>query len=132
MNQSSTQKIGLECLEKAIKESWSQETLGKSSFDPENPAWGQCLITVLVVQDYLGGEIESVTAKLSTNAAFIHYINKVNGATIDIAGCQFPEGTEYEPVLINGLPASRGQLLRDKSTTKRYELLKRLVKEKLN
>ena len=45
-------------LEKAVKQAWGKET----SSDPdnwsiENPAWGQCAVTSLVINDYLGGKL---------------------------------------------------------------------------
>jgi hypothetical protein len=47
-------------LQTALKTAWAPET----SFDPagwssSNPAWGQCAVTALIVQDHCGGSIVS-------------------------------------------------------------------------
>lgn len=54
------QEIGLgdSLLAEALRKSWSRET----SYDPtgwsaNNPAWGQCAVTALVLQDCLSGNL---------------------------------------------------------------------------
>lgn len=45
-------------IEKALKSSWSKETCyppWARGWTTENPTKGQCAVTALVVQDYLGG-----------------------------------------------------------------------------
>jgi hypothetical protein len=45
-------------LELAIKYSWVNETSADSeNWTRENPSYGQCVVTALIVDDYLGGEI---------------------------------------------------------------------------
>jgi hypothetical protein len=115
-----------EKLIKAIKESWGPDTvyndpdldLNKEAFE-ENPARGQCVISSLVVQDYLGGEIVTWTATP-------HYWNKLeDGTIIDVSGEQF--GKNYKPPE-HSWSTHRTQLLAyNEQRQKRYTLLKSRV-----
>ena len=50
--------IDIHTLITALKRSWSAETAyDASDWSPQNPARGQCAVSSLVVQDYLGGEL---------------------------------------------------------------------------
>ena len=49
--------MDLETLKKALKASWAKDTCYYPDYDPNNPSYGQCFATVLVVNDYLGGKI---------------------------------------------------------------------------
>lgn len=69
----------------AIKSSWSRDT----SYDPDawssdNPAWGQCAVAALVVQDYLGGDLLRVT-----DGHVTHYWNRVESGDVDLTLVQF-------------------------------------------
>ncbi len=49
-------------IEGALRASWGADTcapddLARGGWSPANPAWGQCDVTALVVQDLLGGEL---------------------------------------------------------------------------
>ena len=71
-----------------IKSSWTRT----SSYDPEgwdrsNPALGQCAITALVVQDYLGGELR----RASDGDKTTHYWGVVDGREVDLTLEQFDE-----------------------------------------
>lgn len=47
-------------LELALKRSWNKKTCYpfiKKQWTAENPAFGQCAVTALIVQDFFGGEI---------------------------------------------------------------------------
>lgn len=80
----------LTALEKALRESWSAETCSPGSaatWSRENAAKGQCAVTALVVQDYLGGDLLYCT---HTN----HFWNKVpEYGEVDFTRDQFPSGT---------------------------------------
>ena len=80
-----------------------------------NPATGQCLVTALVIQDELGGDIYDCKVGRSR-----HFYNVVNGETIDLTFSQFPEGSKITDSRIR----DRKQLLANKETKQRYELLK--------
>src|SRR5579872_1216684 len=95
-------------LARIIRDCWTAET----SYDPENwseqnPAWGQCAVTAVIVQDYLGGEILWTEAELPDGQKIHHFFNRLNGAQggeIDLTREQFPEGTVLPP----GMPKENG------------------------
>lgn len=114
-------------LKTIITESWTKETsYDPKNWTPENPAWGQCAITALVVQDYLGGEILYCRHNH-------HYWNRLqNQEEIDFTRIQFLAGTticldEIKPrdYLLNSEAAIKA------TTPQRYELLKRSVDKKI-
>jgi len=119
----------IEKLEKAIRESWDRDTCYPGCADqwtPENPAWGQCAITALIVQDYLGGELLYCQHNH-------HYWNLLpDQREVDFTRFQFPEGTV---ICIDGTK-TREYLLESEAaikaqTPQRYELLKSRVEEKI-
>ena len=78
-------KTNHSALEEAIKRSWTKET----SSDPENwsegnPAWGQCAVTALVVNDYLGGRVVWAEALLPDGRKISHYFNSVTEKELDL------------------------------------------------
>ena len=106
-----------EQLEKLIKESWSIETCYpplQSKWSAMNPSLGQCAVTSLLLQDYLGGEI-------LYDANNDHYWNKLSdGKEIDLTRNQFPKGTLFS----KGEVIERENLFSATAQTRfRYELL---------
>ncbi len=123
-------------LEEALTKSWDRET----SSDPEhwiseNPAWGQCAVAALIVNDYLGGDIVWAEAKLPDGRKISHYFNLIEEKEVDLTRRQFPEGT----IISQGVEKKREYdstreyvLKAPGSTTKaRYEILKERVDETL-
>ena len=121
-------------LEAALEVYWDRET----SSDPENwshdnRAWGQCAVTALVVQDYLGGKLVWAPAVLPDRTEVSHYFNEINGHEYDLSRSQFPAGT----VIPKGIPkrkrfpTTRDYVLSYPATQKRYELLSKRVRELL-
>jgi len=119
-------------LEEAIQKSWSKET----SSDPENwndnnPAWGQCAVTALIVNDYLGGKVVWAEAKLADGRAISHYFNGIEDIEIDLTRKQFPEGI----IIPRGVekkkqfPTTRDYILSFPATQQRYHILSQKVKE---
>ena len=52
--------VNLKELEKAIRRAWKEDTCyppWRGAWSEENPAWGHCAVTSLVVQDYFRGDI---------------------------------------------------------------------------
>ena len=117
-------------LEGAIRKSWSRETSSDpEKWNPENPAWGQCAVTALVINDYLGGEMVWAEAKLPDGRGISHYFNLVDGQEVDLTRDQFPEGT----VIPAGVEkkkqyaSTRDYVLSFPVTQQRYLLLKQQV-----
>ena len=50
----------LTTLEEALKKAWDQTTCYPpmaEDWSPDNPAYGQCYVTALIVNDFFGGKI---------------------------------------------------------------------------
>jgi len=69
-------------LRQKFRSAWSTATGGK--WRPDNPACGQCSVTALVLQDFLGGEI----LKTSVEGQW-HFYNRVAGQRLDLTDTQF-------------------------------------------
>ena len=86
-------KTDLTTLERRLQREWCRET----SADPEhwsgqNPAWGQCAVTALIVQDTLGGEF--LRARID---GVSHYWNRLpSGENVDLTRHQFVGGGSVE------------------------------------
>ena len=114
----------LDELKKVIEKSWTKETCYptiRDTWNEENPSIGQCAITVLIVNDYLGGKIMRTMCN-----GISHYYNLVNGKVIDLTVSQF-EGEI--PNYKIGEERSRDYLLSSEDTKNRYKLLLEKVKE---
>lgn len=82
-------------LEQLLKQAWTRETSSDPArWTPENPAWGQCAVTALVVHDYLGGRLLWASARLPDGQEISHYFNETTqNEIIDVTRHQFPSGT---------------------------------------
>jgi hypothetical protein len=111
---------------KAIKASWTRDT----SYEPDrwsddNPAWGQCAVTALVLQDYLGGELRRV----ADNAKTTHFWVVVDGEDVDLTLMQF----DPVPIWADGPTAvSRDYVLAWPDTRRRYDELRDRVAIAMN
>ena len=106
----------------AIKKSWIVESslLPKEWFEI-NPARGQCAVTALIVQDYLGGDILKSDV-LGNNDS--HFYNKLKSEEIlDLTSSQFAADVIFETEKL----ADRNKILSWPGTRKRYELLRKRV-----
>ena len=104
-------------LEDELKQAWCRETSARpDTWTPSNPAWGQCAITALVVQDMLGGELLRGQWEGTS-----HYWNRLpSGLEVDLTRGQFlnpPNPAEVEE-------RSREYVLSWPDTVRRYNLLK--------
>lgn len=101
----------------AIRQAWAADT----SYDPDrwspaNPAWGQCAVTALIVQDALGGELVRGVAAETT-----HFWNELpDGSVVDLTLEQF--GTA-PPHFSHVDQTARDYVLAWPETVNRYELL---------
>jgi len=121
-------------LELALMKSWIRETSSDSSnWNEQNPSLGQCAVTSLVVNDYLGGEIVWANAHLPDGRNISHYFNKINGIEKDFTRRQFPAGTIIPTGVskIKEFPSTRDYVMSYNLTRQRYELLKTIVQENL-
>ena len=117
--------MNLEKLTKVIRASWSKETCHiplRNKWTKEQPEIGQCAATVLVIQDFLGGEI--IHDKKNK-----HYWNQLNNRDmIDFTRSQFPEDTEFHADEI----LTRENLFQPHAQTReRYIILKKEIAKKI-
>lgn len=101
---------------------WSAETSADpDGWSADNPAWGQCAITALVVQLLCGGELLR-----STVGGISHYWNRLpDGRDVDLTFGQFGPGAIYDaPPIIR----SRDYLTDSPETMRRYSLLLRSLR----
>lgn len=121
-------------LEEALRHSWCAETSTDSkNWSEENPSYGQCAVTALIVQDYLGGKLLWAQAELPNGNTDSHYFNLIENKEVDLTREQFPEGT----TIPKGIPkpkefkTTRDYVLSYEPTKERYELLKDIVEKNL-
>lgn len=114
------QMVPLHILE-AIKSSWCAD----STYVPESyiamniPSWGQCTVTALVLQDYMGGEIVRVESYKDGFRLTSHYFNRFPTFDIDITRNQFENGT----YLFSEELRDRKVLLESWGLSERYKVL---------
>lgn len=125
--------IDISALTEALQGSWSEETSYRGMSTESNPSRGQCVVTSLVVQDYLGGDLikfnvqgEGVNEK--------HYCNQLDGGLVlDATASQYDgmfvrmQRTTVELEARYG--SVREKRLSDTDTSARYELLSARVKK---
>jgi hypothetical protein len=119
---------------KAIQNSWSDKTSSdEKNWSKENPAYGQCAVTSLVVNDYLGGEIVWASVKMPDANESSHYFNLIDGQEKDYTKAQFPSGTIIPKGIpkTKGYPSTREYILSFQQTRERYNLLKKRVEDML-
>lgn len=111
-------------LEKIIKLSWTKETCypgNRDKWNEENPSLGQCAITALIVNDFIGGKImRCMCGNIS------HYYNIINDNIIDLTVEQF-EG--IIPDYIHGEERTREYIFSNEDTKNRYLKLLKKVKD---
>ncbi len=106
-----------------LEKSWTRETcsLGlKESWTKDNKSLGQCAVTALIVNDFLGGKIMRCMCETGS-----HYYNLINNEVIDLTFSQFKVMPDYT----KGEERSRDYLLSNLDTKNRYLLLLKNVKE---
>ncbi len=78
-------------LRNIIEPSWTRETSIDKNWTWNNRARGQCAVTALVVQDYVGGDL--LRAEVNGTS---HYWNRApSGLEIDLTRKQFPKNTVF-------------------------------------
>ena len=92
------ENLDIDYLEGIIRESWCKET----STDPEhwteeNPAWGQCAVTALVVNDYCSGKLVWAQAQAG-DEGYSHYFNLIDGEDMTSQGNSSHRARLFLPV----------------------------------
>jgi hypothetical protein len=107
----------MEALTAAIRDAWTRET----SVDPHgwsdaNPAWGQCAVTALLIQESEGGEL--IRAEVDGTS---HYWNRLpSGIEVDLTREQFGDRQiRVGPIQVQ----SRDYVMSFPETRRRYEQL---------
>lgn len=101
-------------LVQAIQQSWDGDTSVTSDWTASRPSRGQCAVTALVVQDYLGGDLLRATVEGTS-----HYWNRLpDGQIIDLSREQFDL---FEPIDIER--RTREYVLSYPDTAERYRKL---------
>lgn len=108
----------------AIRNSWAMDTSHeRDGWSCENPAHGQCAVTALVIQDYLGGELLRARSGDVT-----HFWSLVDGAEIDLTAEQFAVMPAWDDA---SELVDRDYILAWPDTRRRYGLLRGRVAQKL-
>jgi hypothetical protein len=108
----------------AIRDSWAEDTSHEpDEWSCENPARGQCAVTALVIQDYLGGEL--LRAK---SGDVTHFWSMIDGKEIDLTAEQFAVMPAWDDA---SEPVDRDYVLAWPDTRRRYLLLRGRVVQKL-
>jgi len=120
------QAVTLAELEDAIRSSWTREVSEEpDKWSEDNPAYGCCAVTSMVVRDYLGGEL--VIAGVVKDGVRVdrHVWNVLpSGLAVDLSRDQFRNGERYEaPQPLNEFTV--------RGTQERYELLAARVRDQL-
>ncbi len=113
--------MNTEKLERLLKNSYKKETAYltyQDKWSKQNPTYGQCEVTSLIVQKYFGGTIHCI--KLDNGDT--HYFNIVKGDIVDLTREQF----DMENIKISyeeNEVIDRENILKNESTKQIYNLL---------
>lgn len=113
-----------------LRECWCKETAYpscQSEWVPNDPSYGQCAITAMLVYDMFGGSIH----RIRVNGGGTHYFNRIDGHYIDLTIEQFDLyniPVSYEP----NEEMDRKYCGKNADTQNRFELLIKLISEKVN
>ena len=110
--------VTLDGLTQAVRQAWSRETSADpKGWSPQNPAWGQCAVTALVIQDYFGGTLlRGEVGQIS------HYWNVLpSGKELDLTRSQF--GVDASVACVE--PRTRDYVTSYAETETRYQRLAR-------
>jgi len=115
--------VGLDMLERAIRQSWGWDTSFAQGWTSTVPSAGQCAVTALLVQDHLGGEL--LNGKVG---GVSHYWNRLpDGVEVDFTREQFQDFA-----VDDARPAFRSHVLSSADAVRRYELLRARVETVLD
>lgn len=128
-------KPSIEALIKALQNSWSSDTcFDASDWSAANPARGQCVVSSLVIQKYLGGELQRYRVT-GADITETHYCNVLSdGTVLDTTASQYRQPMTFKvaPFDLEGFASIREKRLSEDETRSRYELLLNRVEQQLN
>lgn len=102
-----------------IRSSWSDQT-SQGEFNAQRPSTGQCAVTALVLQDYLGGELTRTLVEGESH----YWLRTPTGEDIDLTADQFDVPVPHE----TGELRTREYVLSNESTQRRYAILSQEVR----
>jgi hypothetical protein len=124
--------LTLTALDTALRASWAADTcspddVARAPWRPENPSWGHCDITALVVHDLFGGSLVVGEVHHDARRAGYHWWNLLaSGIELDLTREQFLLGqTVSAPRVVERPP---GPVRRRQEE---YEVLRGRVRERL-
>ena len=112
-----------------LRKCWNKDTAYpscQSDWEPNDPSYGQCAITAMLVHKMFGGTIH----RIRFNGGGTHYFNKIDGHYIDLTREQFDLynlPVSYEP----NDEMDYHYCGKNANTRMRYELLVKRVSEYL-
>jgi hypothetical protein len=124
--------LTLSDIERAVRASWAADTcspddVARAAWTPDNPAWGQCDITALLISDLFGGDLMLGEVHLGGVQHGYHWWNRLaGGIEIDLTRSQFRLGQ-----VISGARAVPRPAGRPKRRYAEYELLRQRVDARL-
>ncbi|HTF10448.1 MAG TPA: hypothetical protein VK659_19975 [Asanoa sp.] len=124
--------LTLSDIERGVRASWAADTcspddVARAAWTADNPAWGHCDITALLVNDLFGGELVLGDVHLAGVQHGYHYWNRLaGGIEIDLTREQFRLGQVVGGARVVARPAGR-----PKRRYAEYELLRQRVNARL-
>jgi hypothetical protein len=110
----------------ALSKAWAADTSScPEQWSASNPARGQCVVTALVIQDFLGGELIRGIVDGSNES---HYWNEIRNGDLDMTIQQF----ERTVIIRFDRVRPRAELLANRDTLRRYELFRSRVLRAIN
>lgn len=119
-------------IDSAMRASWAADTCSPDDearvpWTADNPAWGHCDVTALVVHDLLGGDLVMGEVHLDGEKHGYHWWNRLgSGFEVDLTREQFQQGQVVTPVQVVARPEGRPV-----RRQREYELFRRRVTERL-
>jgi len=112
----------------ALERAWTATT----TYCPEgwydqDPAWGQCAVTSVLIAETFGGELLQGRALPPSGIRTSHYWNRIDGVPVDLTWRQFPVGT----TLSEERAATRATLIANRWMEARYEELRSNVEREV-